>query len=46
MKLIEVDPNQVRLDPTNPRIGFSMKQLGPEEAGDAACTLLLHPVCL
>ena len=41
LALIEVDPDEVQLDPTNPRIGFSMKQLGPEEAGDAACTLLL-----
>lgn len=41
LELIEVDPDAVHLDPTNPRIGFSMKQLGPEEAGDAACTLLL-----
>lgn len=41
LELIEIDPDEVRLDPTNPRIGFSMKQLGPEEAGDAACTLLL-----
>jgi hypothetical protein len=41
LELIEIDPDEVRLDPTNPRIGFSMKQLGPDEAGDAACTLLL-----
>src|SRR5262245_15554152 len=41
LELIEVDPDQVRLDPTNPRIGFSMKQLGPDEAGDEACVLLL-----
>jgi hypothetical protein len=41
LELIEVDPDEVRLDPTNPRIGFSMRQLGPEETGDAACTLLL-----
>jgi hypothetical protein len=41
LELVEVDPNAVRLDPTNPRIGFSMKQLPPEEATDAACTLLL-----
>src|SRR5262245_40211003 len=41
MELVEVDPYQVRLDPTNPRIGFSIKQLGSDEAGDTACTLLL-----
>lgn len=41
LELLEVDPDDVRLDPTNPRIGFSMRQLGPDEAGDAACTLLL-----
>lgn len=41
LELIEVDPDEVRLDATNPRIGFSMRQLEPEEAGDAACTLLL-----
>ena len=41
LELIEVDPDQVQLDPTNPRISFSMRQLGPAEAGDAACTLLL-----
>ncbi|MCK1539818.1 MULTISPECIES: hypothetical protein [unclassified Bradyrhizobium] len=29
------------LDPTNPRVGFSMRQLGDDGAGDAACTLLL-----
>lgn len=41
LELIEVDPDQVQLDPTNPRIGFSMKQLAAADASDAACTLLL-----
>lgn len=41
LTLIEVDPNQVTLDPTNPRIGFSMRQLSEAERNDAACTLLL-----
>jgi hypothetical protein len=41
LELVEIDPDEVRLDPTNPRVGFSMRQLGDDEAGDAACTLLL-----
>jgi hypothetical protein len=41
LELVEIDPDEVRLDPTNPRVGFSMRQLGDDETGDAACTLLL-----
>ena len=41
LELVEIDPHEVKLDPTNPRVGFSMRQLGDEQAGDAACTLLL-----
>ncbi len=41
LELVEIDPDDVVLDPTNPRVGFSMRQLGDAEAGDAACTLLL-----
>jgi hypothetical protein len=41
LELVEIDPKDVILDPTNPRVGFSMRQLGGEDAGDAACTLLL-----
>jgi hypothetical protein len=41
LELVEIDPNDVVLDPTNPRVGFSMRQLGDVEPGDAACTLLL-----
>jgi hypothetical protein len=41
LTLIEVDPNQVKLDPTNPRIGFSMRQLEAHERSDAASSLLL-----
>lgn len=41
LTLVEVDPNDVRLDPTNPRVGFSMRQLAPEERSEDACTLLL-----
>lgn len=41
LELIEIDPKDVVLDPTNPRVGFSMRQLGDAEASDAACTLLL-----
>jgi hypothetical protein len=41
LTLIEVDPNAVRLDPSNPRIGFSMRQLPADERNEAACVLLL-----
>lgn len=41
LSLAEVDPEEVRLDPTNPRVGFSMRQLAEDERDDAACVLLL-----
>lgn len=41
LQLIEVDPDKVKLDPTNPRIGFSMSQLAENERSDSASTLLL-----
>src|SRR5436190_1734675 len=41
LELIEVDPNKVRLDPTNPRIRFVMEQLPPRERNEAACALVL-----
>jgi hypothetical protein len=41
LSLVEVDPQSVVLDPTNPRVGFSMRQLAEEERNDGACTLLL-----
>src|SRR4030095_7614436 len=41
LTLIEISPNDVKLDPTNPRIGFSMRQLLDSERNEAACTLLL-----
>jgi hypothetical protein len=41
LELVEIDPDQVMLDPTNPRIGFSINQLEPEQRDDPACTLLL-----
>lgn len=41
LSLVEVDPNEVRLDPSNPRIGFSMRQLAEHERNEAACVLLL-----
>jgi hypothetical protein len=41
LELVEIDPHEVKLDPTNPRVGFSMRQLGDVQTGDAACTLLL-----
>jgi len=41
LELVEVDPDEVALDASNPRIGFSINQLQPEERDDPACTLLL-----
>jgi hypothetical protein len=41
LELIEVDPDAVNLDASNPRLGFSIRQLEPDERTDAACTLLL-----
>jgi hypothetical protein len=41
LTLVEVDPNEVKLDPTNPRIGFSMRQLDDGERNEGACVLLL-----
>src|SRR3989441_4783903 len=41
LELVEVDPDAVILDATNPRLGFSIRQLEPQERTDAACTLLL-----
>lgn len=41
LELVEIDPNKLLLDPTNPRVGFSMRQLAEHERNDAACTLLL-----
>ena len=41
LTLIEVDPTIVRLDPTNPRISFSMRQLAEYERNESACVLLL-----
>src|SRR2546428_936326 len=41
LELVEIDPDAVTLDATNPRLGFSIRQLEPAERSDAACTLLL-----
>ena len=41
LTLIEVDPSDVKLDPTNPRIGFSMGQIEEDERNEGACVLLL-----
>jgi hypothetical protein len=41
LTLIEIDPNEVRLDSTNPRTSFSMRQLDELDRDDPACTLLL-----
>jgi hypothetical protein len=41
LRLVEVDPNDVKLDPTNPRIGFSIRQLEVGERNEGACVLLL-----
>jgi hypothetical protein len=41
LQLIDVDPDKVKLDTTNPRVGFSMSQLDKAERNDPAATLLL-----
>ena len=41
LQLIEVDPDKVKLDTTNPRVSFSMSQLAKAERNDPAATLLL-----
>ena len=41
LQLVEADPDELVLDSSNPRVGFSMKQLEEKQRGDAACTLLL-----
>ena len=41
LTLMDVDPNTVKLDPTNPRVGFSMRQLAEGERNEGACVLLL-----
>jgi hypothetical protein len=41
LELVEVDPAAVVLDASNPRLGFSIRQLEPDERTDAACTVLL-----
>lgn len=41
LTLIEVNPSSVKLDPTNPRVGFSMRQLAEDERNEGACALLL-----
>jgi hypothetical protein len=41
LTLVEVDPSDVTLDPTNPRIGFSMRQLDERQRNEGACVLLL-----
>jgi hypothetical protein len=41
LTLLEIDPDDVKLDPGNPRVGFAMRQLESELRGDEACTLLL-----
>lgn len=41
LDLVEIDPDEVTLDASNPRIGFSINQLGPDQRDDPACTLLL-----
>lgn len=41
LSLVEIDPCILKLDPTNPRVGFSMRQLDEDEHNDPACTLLL-----
>jgi len=41
LTLVEVNPSAVKLDPTNPRVGFSMRQLAEDERNEGACVLLL-----
>ena len=41
LTLVEVDPHEVQLDPSNPRVSFSMRQLDADERNEAACSLLL-----
>lgn len=41
LTLVEVNPSSVKLDPTNPRVGFSMRQLAEDERNEGACVLLL-----
>lgn len=41
LELVEIDPDAVKLDSTNPRVGFSMKQLDVKQRNDSAATLLL-----
>ena len=36
----EVDPEKVKLDPTNPRVGFSMNQLTEDERNDPSSQLV------
>jgi hypothetical protein len=41
LELVEVDPDELLLDTTNPRLGFSIRQLEPSDRTDPACSLLL-----
>jgi len=41
LKFAELDPDQVRLDPHNPRLGFTIQQLAEADRNEAACELLL-----
>lgn len=41
LELVDVDPDRVRLDPTNPRIRYAMEQLPPKERNEGACSLIL-----
>ncbi len=41
LRLVEVDPDDIKLDPENPRLRYSMLQLAEKQRTDEACTLLL-----
>jgi hypothetical protein len=41
LTLTDIDPRAAKLDPTNPRLGFSMRQLPAEQRTEEACILLL-----
>ena len=41
LTLVDIDPQDVQLDASNPRVSFSMRQLDASERNEAACSLLL-----
>jgi hypothetical protein len=41
LELIDIDPDEVKLDINNPRLAFTIRQLDDNQRTEAACTLLL-----